>query len=385
MLRSYQYTEKPYLEYTFQGNFYRDKQVQIARRFVESHPIRRDGNRRCPICGGIGAYFYSKWKVDYLCCGECRSVYAVYEDEVAQAYQAEDELLELRRSEEYQQEITDKRQGVWEEFLEWVEVRAFRFMGRNRNLDIVDYGNRYKGYGDAIRNAAICGRYDLRDSILSVGEDRSKSGEHRIGSGEHRIGCGKDKIGSGEDRIGSSEDKIGCGKDKTGFGEHRIGPGEADLVLYLDQMQQELHPVERMRALRAGLKEDGLLILNTRAGSGFDIITLKEKNDRIYPYEHILLPSVKGLVAFLEQNGFEVLEITTPGVMDVKYVLDSKDGLDTRESFVGYLLEESSQSMLQEFQRFLQKACLSSFVCVIARKRLQQNDSEKGNIWKGKP
>ena len=71
----------------------------------------------------------------------------------------------------------------------------------------------------------------------------------------------------------------------------------------------------------------------------------------------------------MEENGFEILEITTPGVMDVKYVLDSKDRLDDRENFVRYLLEESSQAMLQEFQRFLQKGCLSSFVCVIARKR----------------
>lgn len=355
MLRSYQYTEKPYLEYTLQGAFFRDKQVQIARRFVDAHlayrnemtrrnetvqrdeisgrndpiggnhPLRRDGERRCPVCGQQGSYFYSKWRVDYLCCTGCKSVYAVYDEETVEAYQKDDELLELRRSREYQQEITDNRQNVWEDFLEWIEVRAFRFMGRNKNLDIVDYGNRYEGYADVIRKASICGKYDLRESILPGGEDRIES-------------------------------------------------GEADLVLYLDQMQQELHPSERMSELRDCLKEDGLLILNTRAGSGFDIITLKEKNSRIYPYEHILLPSVKGLVAFLERNGFEVLEITTPGVMDVKYVSDSIEGLDCSESFVRYLLEESSQFMLQEFQRFLQKACLSSFVSVIARKR---RDEEK--------
>ena len=326
MLRSYQYTEKPYLEYTVQGIFFRDKQVQIARRFVDSHlarrddSLRRDGESRCPVCGQRGTYFYSKWRVDYLCCTECKSVYAVYDEDIVEAYRKDEELLELRRSREYQQEITDNRQNVWEDFLEWMEVRAFRFMGRNKNLDIVDYGNRYEGYADAIRKAAICGRYDLRDSILSAGEDR-------------------------------------------------IGPGGADLVFFLDQMQQELHLSERMSELRKCLKDDGLLVIDTRAGSGFDIITLKEKNNRIYPYEHILLPSVKGLVAFLERNGFEVLEITTPGVMDVKYVSDSRDKLDSSESFVGYLLEESSQSILQEFQRFLQKACLSSFVRVIARKK----------------
>ena len=58
----------------------------------------------------------------------------------------------------------------------------------------------------------------------------------------------------------------------------------------------------------------------------------------------------------------------------VKYVLDSREKLDDRESFVRYLLDESSQPMLQEFQRFLQKGCLSSFVCVIAKKKEGRED-----------
>ena len=324
MLRSYQYTEKPYLEYTFQSDLFRDKQVEIARKFVDTHPIRRDMKGRCPICGqAAGDYFYSKWRVDYLCCPACKSVYAVCDDSTVEAYRKDADLLELRLSDAYQNEITDNRQDIWDEFLEWIEVRAFRFMGRNRNLSIVDYGNRFRGYIDSIRRSAICGTYDLRASVLQADTDV-------------------------------------------------IPSAEADVVLYLDQMQQELHLARRIQELKDCLKEDGILVLNTRAGSGFDIVTLKEENNRIYPYEHILLPSVKGLVLFLEANGFEVLEITTPGVMDVKYVLDSREKLDTRESFVRYLLEESSQSMLQEFQRFLQKSCLSSFVCVIAKKRCER-------------
>lgn len=317
MLRSYQYTEKPYPEDTFQGRLFRDKQVEIARRFVEGHPVRRDMKGSCPLCGRSGEYFYSKWRVDYLCCPNCKSVFAVYEDSAVKEYQENPNLLELRTSEAYQGEISHNRQDTWDEFLEWVEVRAFRFMGRNRNLDIVDYGNRYEGYVERIRKSPICGGYALKGSILPQNGDVPR----------------------------------------------------ADMVLYLDRMQQEMQPDRRISELRGYLKERGLLILSTRAGSGFDIVTLKEKNSRIYPYEHILLPSVRGLVSFLEENGFEILEITTPGIMDVKYILDSKDRLDDRENFVRYLLEESSQAMLQEFQRFLQKGCLSSFVCVIARKR----------------
>lgn len=320
MLRSYQYTENSYFNYTFQSDLFRDKQVEIARKFVDMHPVRRDMKEKCPICGqSVGKYFFSKWKVDYVCCPMCKSIFAVCDEQTVEVYRNDPDLLDLRTSAEYQDEMTHNRQETWNEFLEWIQVRSFRFMGRNRNLSIVDYGNRLKGYIDTIRKSPICGIYDLRSSILSVDTDE-------------------------------------------------IQYGSADIVLYLDQMQQEMQPVKRIQKLRKYLKEDGILILNTRAGSGFDIVTLKEKNARIYPYEHILLPSVKGLVSLLEKNGFEVLEITTPGVMDVKYVLDFKDKLDDRESFVKYLLEESDVSMLQEFQRFLQKGCLSSFVSVIAKK-----------------
>lgn len=326
MLRSYQYTEKSYLEYTFQNELFRDKQTEAARKFVTSHAFHKEPDGICPVCRQAkGSYFYTKWRVDYLCCPACKSVFALCDGNIVEEYRRNQEILELRTSEAYQQQMIADRQDTWKEFMEWVEVRAFRFMGRNRELTLVDFGNRYQGYVDSIRKSPICGRYDLRDSILLTDTDKVEN-------------------------------------------------GEADIVLYLDQMQQEPHPEKRIQELKMCLKKDGILILNTRAGSGFDIITLKEKNDRIYPYEHILLPSVKGLISFLEESGFEVLEITTPGVMDVKYVLDSREKLDDRESFVRYLLDESSQPMLQEFQRFLQKGCLSSFVCVIAKKKEGRED-----------
>lgn len=320
MLRSFQYTEKSYLDYTMQSDLFREKELELARKYVSSHPIRRDMPHKCPVCGkAAGEYFYTKWNVDYLCCGECKSVFAVYDEEVVLKYQGLSDLVDLRLEEDYQKQVTDNREDVWKEFLDWISVRAFRFMRRNKGLNIVDVGNRFSGYAKCIQDAALCGTYDLRDSILQ--EDSS-----------------------------------------------RISDGEADLVLYLDQMQKELHPQEKIRKLRKILKDDGLLILNTRAGSGFDIITLKENNEKIYPYEHILLPSLKGIITMLEENGYEVVEVTTPGMMDVKYVMDCKEKLDSREGFVKYLLEEADQNILQEFQRFLQKSCLSSFVCVIARK-----------------
>lgn len=326
MLRSYQYIEKSYMDCSLRSDLFHDKEIEIARKFTQMHPICRKMQHTCSICGKeSGRYFYTKWGVDYLCCEACKSVYAVYEEETVAEYLKYEELQSLRFSKEYQEQITKNRKEVWQDFLEWMEVRAFRFMKRNHHLSIVDIGNRFKGYSEILQQSAIAGNYDLRESLLA--------------------------------------------RDT-----YQIPDGGADIVFWLDQMKSAIEPEKKLSQFANLLKPDGLLVLSTRAGSGFDIITLQENNREIYPYEHILLPSVNGLTRMLQRCGYEVLEVTTPGVMDLKYVMESKDKLDGRESFVRTLLEESDRGVLQEFQRFLQKSCLSSFVCVIARKEKNYAD-----------
>ena len=320
MLRSYQYTEKSYLDYSMQSNLFQMKEIDTARRYVESHHIRKDMKRICPICNkDAGQYFFTKWNVDYLRCEDCKSIYAVCEEKVVKGYLQDKAITELRLSKEYQDQLLESRQIVWREFLEWVSIRSYRFLGRNKNLSILDVGNRLAGLVDMTRKSEICGKYALIDSI-------------------YHIDCDE------------------------------ISYGEADVIFYNDAIKTELNPNEKIQQIKRFLKDDGILFVGARAGSGFDIITLKEENTKIYPYEHVLLPSVKGITEFLENNGFEVLEITTPGVMDVKYVIEDLDRLGNREGFVKALLEERNETILQEFQRFLQKSCMSSFIRVIARK-----------------
>ena len=319
MLRSYQYLEKPINEQSVYNDLFKDKEIEIAKKIVLMSDKRHDLETVCPVCKkNTGKYFFTKWEVDYIRCEECKSIYAVCNDDDVLKYQSNNELINYRLSEDYQNQISIKRNEMWSEFLEWIEVRSFRFIKRNRNLNIIDVGNRLQGYVDAIKQSVICGEYDLRDSIIC--EDT-----------------------------------------------HYIDDQDADIVFYFDQMQKELCPQNKLFEIRKMMKNDGLLFLGTRVGSGFDIITLKENNKNIYPYEHVFLPSVKGIVKLLEESGFRVLEVTTPGVMDVKYVLDSVDSLDDREGFVKYLLTENEESSLQDFQRFLQKNCLSSFVRIIAK------------------
>lgn len=320
MLRSYEYTDQPYSHVSFQSQFYRQEEERIARTFVYGNPPEKEQNNRCPVCGEKeGKFFYSKWGADYLRCEACKSVFTICSPNLIKSYRENSELLSLRRSEAYQREVTARREESWLDFLEWMEVRAFRFLHRNKELSIIDFGNRFEGYVSCIQESKLCGDYNLRESILK-----------------------KD--------------------DETGI-------ERADIVFYLDQMQQIIRPGEKLESIGRCLKADGLLVLGTRAGSGFDILTLKDQNSRIYPYEHVTLPSINGLITALNRSGYQILEVTTPGVMDVQYVRESVNELRDSEFFVKHLLDSASESALQEFQRFLQKNCLSSFVRIIAKKR----------------
>jgi len=318
MLRSYEYTEQSYSDVRFQSDLLRDKEIHLAECFGKNIKQSRSKGKVCPVCEKeTGNYFYTKWGVDYLLCNECGSVYASCKKEEVDEYKKYDALLELRRSEIYQQEVTERRQQYWKDFLEWMQIRTFRFMKKNKGLSIIDVGNRYLGFTDAIKKSELCGQYCLTDSILE----------------------------------NVHSDKL----DK------------AELIFYLDQMQNEIEPVKKLKEMYDMLETGGLLVLGTRAGSGFDILTLKEHNLKIYPYEHVVLPSVQGLVSMLKEAGYKILEITTPGIMDIQYVKEVYQLLDDSNVFIKNLMQ-AQDSVLQEFQRFLQKNSMSSFVRVIATK-----------------
>ena len=66
-------------------------------------------------------------------------------------------------------------------------------------------------------------------------------------------------------------------------------------------------------------------------------------------------------------GGFEVLEFSTPGGLDVQNVREKVDLLNN--NFVNYLLEErNSEELILSFQDFIQKNCLGSFGRLVLRK-----------------
>lgn len=309
-----------------------ERELSLAERYSGCHPSGTVFRESCPMCGSASVHpFYEKWGVRYVRCGSCASVFADVSQEAAENFRGMEARRELRLSETYQAEAASARAMMWQETLDWLRFRSYRYLGRNGGLAVCDAGCRWRGFRDMLLSSGLCGSYQAFDSILDDAGGIPVPGP------------------------------VPCG------GEGAFSGG-ADIMLALDYMQQ-LHSPDGLLALAGErLGKGGLLVISTRLGTGLDTLLLKEKNRNVFPYEHILLPSREGIRAMLEKAGLEVLEFTTPGTFDVNYIKANLDAVSGTAEFVHYFLSHSTPELEAEFQRFIQKAGLSSHAQVIARK-----------------
>ncbi len=145
----------------------------------------------------------------------------------------------------------------------------------------------------------------------------------------------------------------------------------AKLMTAFDVLEHQVNPFDWMQQAHAALDPGGLLIITTRSGSGFDIQTLWE-HASIFPVEHINLISVEGIQALLARTGFEVVEVSTPGQLDVQMIeriwIEQQEGDAPR--FLRYFLSHRDRYAKRRLQQFLQANLLSSHLRVVARRAI---------------
>ena len=91
----------------------------------------------------------------------------------------------------------------------------------------------------------------------------------------------------------------------------------------------------------------------------------------VYPPERLNLLSVEGLTLLFERHGFEALEFSTPGVLDVESVrreMQIHPGGDLPR-LITYLIKNRGEEAMEALQEFLQRFRLSSFGRIVLRKK----------------
>jgi hypothetical protein len=157
----------------------------------------------------------------------------------------------------------------------------------------------------------------------------------------------------------------------NGAAAPEAAPRGLGLVSAFEQLEHQFSPEALLRDAWEMLAAGGLFIFTTRTISGFDLQALWEHVPYIYVPEHLNLLSIEGVAPLVERVGFELVELSTPGLLDVELTLGAmeQDPTIRLSRFADYLLRHRPMDTLADFQRFLQKNRLSSHLRVALIKR----------------
>lgn len=144
----------------------------------------------------------------------------------------------------------------------------------------------------------------------------------------------------------------------------------ADVITAFEVMDHACDVDALFMSLKKMLNNGGLCFLTTILGSGFDIKELGNHAPNVFPPDRLNALSVKGLRELIERHGFECLEFSTPGVLDLDIVaqaLQRNPSIAVSE-FIKSLALNADEDTKRSFSEFLQRNLLSSYGRILIRK-----------------
>ena len=146
----------------------------------------------------------------------------------------------------------------------------------------------------------------------------------------------------------------------------------ADVITNFELIEHLFEPFAFLEHCYRLLKPGGLMILTTPNILGFDLLVLRALSDNIGAPNHINYFHPQALRILMDRAGFSVLEVLTPGELDVDIVRNKiKAGeFDVSSNpFLQEVLVERGDILKGAFQKFLADNQLSSHRSVVAQRR----------------
>lgn len=140
-----------------------------------------------------------------------------------------------------------------------------------------------------------------------------------------------------------------------------------DIIVSFEVLEHLFDPYGFIKGIIPRLKSKGLLVLTCPSGLGFDVVMLQQHSQTV-DIEHVNLFNPRSIDLLLKSLEMEVIDISTPGSLDVEIVEREINQLQDQDSFVRELLTNQTQQVKNNFQRFLSSNLLSSHMWVVAQK-----------------
>ncbi|MEN9417826.1 MAG: hypothetical protein RI988_1446 [Pseudomonadota bacterium] len=146
--------------------------------------------------------------------------------------------------------------------------------------------------------------------------------------------------------------------------------GFADVLTCFEVIEHVFAPMAFLDTASRLLRRGGMLVMTCPNGQGFDTATLGAASVAV-DNEHVNLFNPASMARLLERCGYEVLELATPGRLDVELVREAVLAGHVSlagQPFLQRVLIDEHERLGGPFQQFLAEHLLAGNLRVIARK-----------------
>lgn len=291
----------------------------------------------CPACEKPGKFAFTKSEFVYEECEHCFTLFVSPRpiSEAFNKYYTQAPSVEYWASTFYKETEEARRELIWKPKAKLINEKIQLWFNSNLEYIIVDIGGGYGIFSEEMRELT-----DLSPVIIEPGPSLAEICREK-----------------GFDVIEKFLEAVDVSDLPT-----------SRKVFVSFELFEHLHsPEDFLINLSDMMSSNDLFIFTTLSGTGADISVLWENSKSVSPPHHLNFFNPKSIPLILERLGFNTLEISTPGKLDVDIMENSSDKITDR--FWSRFLFLASDDEKKIMQKALEMTCFSSHILVVCRKK----------------
>ncbi len=303
----------------------------------DTHTYFADAKRhygKCPACDGNADAAFTKHGFEYELCPKCHTLFVNPRPsaEAFAKYYMEAPSSKFWATTFYKETATARREKLWKPKARGVQSTLERYQAANHA--VVDIGGGYGLFAEEMR--ALSGK------TVTVIEPAPHLAEV----------CRAKTLPVVE-------------KFLEQVGERDLPRGPKAFVSF--ELFEHLHnPAAFLGRLKELMAVGDLFILTTLSGAGVDIQALWQDSKSISPPHHLNFLNPVSIRILLERLGLQVLEVTTPGKLDVDILVNNQAHIKDR--FWRTFSASATEEVKQQWQNLIATSGWSSHMMVTCRK-----------------
>lgn len=288
----------------------------------------------CPACDAAGYPVFIKCGFTYTECHDCFTLYVSPRPvrSAFERYYTDSPSTRYWANAFYKETETARREKIWKPKAELIKDKITQFPDINK---IVDIGGGYGTFAEEIRR--------ITGYTVTIIEPSKHLAEVCRGKGFSVIEKFLENIDSSD-----------------------LGKGQRCFVSF-ELFEHLYDPTEFLRCLSGLLTKEDIFIFTTLNGTGVDIQVLWEHSKAVAPPHHLNFFNPLSIRILFESCGYEPLEISTPGKLDVNIIENNIQHVADRFWHTFFRIASDTDKL--DLQEYISAHLLSSHMMVICRKK----------------